>query len=298
MTENELREKVCARARAWLGLREADGSFRPIIDAYNAIRPLPVGYRMTYTDPWCAAFVSAVGAVCGAGAALLPECSCERMVELYREKDRFEAADEMLPRPGDLVFYDWDGSGKAQHVGLVCSVLGNLISTVEGNLSDAVGERRMHLDSPLILGYARPDYASQCGMMNSECEIADVASAGEELAPPAASPTTAPVAPSIARQETPPPATPSNSEFQIPNSELFALPVLRRGDAGETVRAAQLLLIGRGYRCGPWGADGDFGSATYGAVYRFQRARRLAADGLVGPDTWTQLITLAGKETS
>ncbi len=40
MTENELRQKVCACARSWLGRREADGSFRPIIDAYNSIRPL------------------------------------------------------------------------------------------------------------------------------------------------------------------------------------------------------------------------------------------------------------------
>lgn len=68
------------------------------------------------------------------------------------------------------------------------------------------------------------------------------------------------------------------------------LPVIRSGNTGEDVRAAQLLLIGRGYRCGADGADGDFGPATYGAVTRFQRAKGLAADGIVGKNTWEALL--------
>ena len=75
MTENELRQRVCGTARAWLGRREADGGHREIIDVYNGISPLPRGYRMTYGDPWCAAFVSAVGEKAGLGALLYPECA-------------------------------------------------------------------------------------------------------------------------------------------------------------------------------------------------------------------------------
>ena len=76
------------------------------------------------------------------------------------------------------------------------------------------------------------------------------------------------------------------------------LPLLRRGDGGadsplaEAVRAAQLLLIARGYGCGPDGADGDFGANTEAAVRSFQAALGLEADGIVGTQTWRALVCM------
>ena len=266
MTEKELREKVCAAARAWLGCRESDGSHRPIIDCYNTISPLPRGYRMTYDDPWCAAFVSAVGQKAGLGSILFPECACEAMIELYKKAGRFEEQDFAVPKPGDLIFYDWedggagDCRGMSDHVGLVLSVSGNLMKIIEGNKSDAVGLRDVNIDARFIRGYGQPDYLS----------LAD-----REIVRPA-------------RETEEPPDAKEETEDSAPAP--VELPLLRRGDAGECVRAAQLLLIGRGFRCGPWGADGEFGPATYGAVFRFQRARLLAADGVIGPESWAALL--------
>lgn len=68
------------------------------------------------------------------------------------------------------------------------------------------------------------------------------------------------------------------------------LPLLRYGDKGECVRAAQLLLIGRGYSCGRYGADGEIGQDTYNAVIAFQRATGLQQDGIIGDQTWARLI--------
>ena len=59
MTELELRQKAVAQFKAWLGYSEADGRYRQIVDIYNAIRPIPVGYTLQYSDEWCAATVSA-----------------------------------------------------------------------------------------------------------------------------------------------------------------------------------------------------------------------------------------------
>ncbi len=65
---------------------------------------------------------------------------------------------------------------------------------------------------------------------------------------------------------------------------------LSKGCKGEDVRALQILLIGRGYTCGSYGADGDFGGATDAAVRNYQRDHGLGVDGIVGPATMGSLL--------
>jgi peptidoglycan hydrolase-like protein with peptidoglycan-binding domain len=62
---------------------------------------------------------------------------------------------------------------------------------------------------------------------------------------------------------------------------------LERGDKGWDVTVLQRVLAMRGYSPGP--ADGAFGPHTKRAVKRFQRARRIAVDGRVGPQTTAAL---------
>ena len=64
---------------------------------------------------------------------------------------------------------------------------------------------------------------------------------------------------------------------------------LRNGSEGEDVRELQNALIRLGYDCGKWGADGDFGDATEEAVIKFQKAKKLTADGVAGPKTISAL---------
>ena len=89
-------------------------------------------------------------------------------------------------------------------------------------------------------------------------------------------------------------ATPSQPATTTPTTAsaltVTGLPLLRYGDKGECVRAAQLLLIGRGHSCGVCGADGEIGQDTYNAVIAFQRARSLQQDGIIGAQTWARLI--------
>lgn len=73
-------------------------------------------------------------------------------------------------------------------------------------------------------------------------------------------------------------------------STVSGLPLIKYGDKGEAVRAAQLLLIGRGYSCGYCGADGEVGQDTYNAVIAYQRACGLQQDGIIGAQTWARLI--------
>ena len=166
MTEAVLRAKVVETAVSYLGCKESDGSHRKIIDLYNSQRPLPVGYKMSYTDSWCAGFVSAVAVQLGLTGIILPECSCSRMLALYQKAGRWTENDAYVPNPADIVMYDWqdsgigDNAGAPDHVGFVCEVKGNMITVIEGNKSDSVAYRTVQINGRYIRGYCLPDYAS------------------------------------------------------------------------------------------------------------------------------------------
>lgn len=66
--------------------------------------------------------------------------------------------------------------------------------------------------------------------------------------------------------------------------------VLSKGSKGASVKALQTLLIGYGYSCGSYGADGDFGSATDGAVRKYQKDKGLTVDGIAGKNTMSSLL--------
>ena len=68
------------------------------------------------------------------------------------------------------------------------------------------------------------------------------------------------------------------------------LSVLRQGNKGNSVKALQILLIGHGYSCGVAGDDGDFGTSAHNAVIKFQNAKNISADGIVGVQTWSKLL--------
>lgn len=68
------------------------------------------------------------------------------------------------------------------------------------------------------------------------------------------------------------------------------LPLLKKGDEGHSVIALQTLLIGYGYNCGGFGADGIFGDGTDVSVKSFQKHIGVVQDGLVGPKTWKGLL--------
>lgn len=68
---------------------------------------------------------------------------------------------------------------------------------------------------------------------------------------------------------------------------------IREGSTGNSVSEAQCRLNGHGASLE---VDGKFGAATDKAVRNFQSARGLAADGVVGPDTWAALTSDSGGD--
>lgn len=166
MNENQLREHYVDTLRGWIGRKEGNGSHKVIIDTYNSHKPLPRGYAVTYSDPWCAAAVSAAAIEAGVTDIIPRECSCARMIDLFKKMGRWQENDAYAPLFGDIVFYDWDDDGKGdcdgnpEHVGVVERVAGGVITVIEGNYHDAVGRRTITVNNRYIRGYGLPNYAS------------------------------------------------------------------------------------------------------------------------------------------
>lgn len=245
------RSKIIAQARSWIGLNEADGSHKKIIDLYNTQKPLPRGYAVKYTDAWCATTVSALAIACGATDIIPMECSCTKLIELSKAMGIWVEADNHIPAPGDLILYDWqdntagnsDNKGNPDHTGIVECVVGDTITVIEGNYQNAVGRRCIRVNAKGIRGYIAPKYDAE-----------------------------------------PVKATKEETGCTV------KVKVLKKGAKGRTVKAMQILLINYGFSCGSTGADSDFGSGTENAVKVFQKAKGLTVDGVCGPATWAKLL--------
>lgn len=72
---------------------------------------------------------------------------------------------------------------------------------------------------------------------------------------------------------------------------------LKLGASGELVQALQRTLNDRLSPSPGLSADGEFGRVTQTAVIRFQRSKRLPANGIVGPETWKALGALVSDPT-
>ena len=167
MTENQLRSNVVSIMKGWLGWSEANGKHKKIVDNYNNHKPLARGYKVQYTDEWCATAVSAAFIKAGLTDIGFTECSCNRMIDLYKAKGRWEERDSYAPKIGDILMYDWqdngigDNVGSADHVGLVAAINGTRLTIIEGNKNESVSYRSINANGKYIRGYCLPDYASK-----------------------------------------------------------------------------------------------------------------------------------------
>ena len=103
--------------------------------------------------PWCACYVS--WALVEANVAA-PAGHPRWFAEVDNFMDYFMNVgswQETSPTSGNLIFFDWDLDGDAQHMGVVLSVSGGTIYTIEGNSAGRVAIRSYPIDDPRILGY-------------------------------------------------------------------------------------------------------------------------------------------------
>ena len=116
-------------------------------------------WGLDYRVEWCAIFVSWCADQCGyLDAGVLPKMEGVRpYVDWFIQHDQWQGRD-FEPSPGDIIFFDWESDGLADHVGIVEKVENGLIYTVEGNSGDRCIENRYYLGSAPVYGFGLPLY--------------------------------------------------------------------------------------------------------------------------------------------
>lgn len=160
------RQAMVAKMRSWIGKNEADGSFREIIDIYNSHTPRARGYKLQYSDEWCAGTVSAAAIATGNTNAVPLEVSCHYMIEGAKAKGIWVENDSYVPQGGDIILYDWqdsgigDNTGNPDHVGVVEYTSGGIIHVIEGNNGEKVARRELSVNGRYIRGFIVPKYSN------------------------------------------------------------------------------------------------------------------------------------------
>ena len=103
-------------------------------------------------NPWCAMFVSWCANKAGISTKIIPKhASCSAGVNWFKNKGQWKGRN-YTPKKGDLIYFTYS------HVGIVESVSGGKVHTIEGNSSDMVARRSYSIGNASILGYGVPKY--------------------------------------------------------------------------------------------------------------------------------------------
>ena len=101
---------------------------------------------------WCACFVSWCYNQAGKSEPRFAGCQSQG-VPWFQSRGQWGARGYENIAPGDAIFFDWDGDGSADHVGLVIGTDGERVYTVEGNSGDACKIKSYDLNYQCIKGY-------------------------------------------------------------------------------------------------------------------------------------------------
>lgn len=108
---------------------------------------------------WCACFVSWCADQCGyIESGIIPKfAGCVDGANWFKGNGQWQDRN-YEPQAGDIIFFDWEGDGETDHVGIVDKCENGVVYTVEGNSGDACRQNQYTVGSSSIYGYGVPAY--------------------------------------------------------------------------------------------------------------------------------------------
>ena len=157
------RDRVLRAAASLVGVRGGSAAHQQLVNDYNSVRPLPVGYAVKNTDDWCDIFVTTIFQREGLSDLVGRECGVERHIQIFKRLGIWNEDGGSTPKAGDIITFNWDqdsqpNNGFADHIGIVESVSNGIIHTIEGNSNDQVRRKTYRIGHGNIRGFASPRY--------------------------------------------------------------------------------------------------------------------------------------------
>ena len=108
---------------------------------------------------WCACFVSWCADQCGyIESGIIPKfAGCVDGANWFKGNGQWQDRN-YEPQAGNIIFFDWEGDGETDHVGIVEKCENGVVYTVEGNSGDACRQNQYTVGSSSIYGYGVPAY--------------------------------------------------------------------------------------------------------------------------------------------
>ena len=108
---------------------------------------------------WCACFVSWCADQCGyIESGIIPKfAGCVNGANWFKGNGQWQDRN-YEPQAGNIIFFDWEGDGETDHVGIVEKCENGVVYTVEGNSGDACRQNQYTVGSSSIYGYGVPAY--------------------------------------------------------------------------------------------------------------------------------------------
>lgn len=116
-------------------------------------------YGFSSRVEWCACFVSWCANECGyIKQGIFPKfAACMNGAAWFRQHRQWQDR-SYVPKAGDIIFFNWNGDAKIDHVGIVVKVAKGKVYTIEGNSRNQCKQRDYPLGSSVITGYGVPRY--------------------------------------------------------------------------------------------------------------------------------------------
>ena len=157
------RDRVLAAAAAMVGVKGGSAEHHRLVNDYNSVRPLPVGYAVKNSDDWCDIFTTVIFQREGLSDLIGRECGVERHIHIFQRLGIWNEDGNSTPKAGDIITFNWDkdtqqNDGWADHIGIVEKVENGIIHTIEGNSNNEVKRNTYRIGHGNIRGFASPRY--------------------------------------------------------------------------------------------------------------------------------------------